>query len=77
MLSGRIVSVLRIERFLGLGVQQPMSSWGSMLNRAQNMLGRAPYMAIVPGVMIVLTVFSFNKLGDLIRVFVEPKAIER
>ena len=78
--TGDIASAIMIESslsFLGLGVQQPMSSWGSMLNRAQNMLGRAPYMAIVPGVMIILTVFSFNKLGDLIRVFVEPKAIER
>ncbi len=63
--------------FLGLGVQQPMSSWGSMLNRAQSVLGKAPYMAILPGVMILITVFSFNKLGDLIRVFAEPKAIER
>ncbi|MBQ8973352.1 MAG: ABC transporter permease [Clostridia bacterium] len=63
--------------FLGLGVQQPMSSWGSMLNRAQSVLGKAPYMALVPGIMIILTVFSFNKVGDLIRVFVEPKATEK
>ncbi len=78
--TGDIASAIMIESslsFLGLGVQQPMSSWGSMLNRAQSLLDRAPYMAIVPGVMIILTVFSFNKLGDLIRVFVEPKAIER
>lgn len=60
--------------FLGFGVQPPMSSWGSMLNRAQGMLGRAPYMAIVPGVMIILTVYSFNKIGDLIRVIAEPRA---
>ena len=63
--------------FLGMGVQQPMSSWGSMLNRAQEVLGKAPYMAILPGLMIIATVFSFNKIGDLIRVFAEPKAIER
>lgn len=63
--------------FLGLGVQQPLSSWGSMLNRAQSVLGRAPYMAILPGVMIILTVFSFNKIGDLVRVLIEPRAIEK
>ena len=63
--------------FLGFGVQAPMSSWGSMLNRAQSMLGRAPYMAIVPGVMIILTVYSFNKIGDLIRVIAEPRATEK
>ena len=75
-----IANAIMIESslsFLGLGVQQPMSSWGSMLNRAQNVLGKAPYMALIPGIMIILTVFSFNKLGDLIRVFVEPKAIEK
>ncbi|MGV3465167.1 MAG: ABC transporter permease [Heyndrickxia sp.] len=59
--------------FLGLGVQQPLSSWGSMLQTAQGNLGSAPYMAILPGVLIVLTVYSFNKLGDVLRMVVEPK----
>lgn len=59
--------------FLGLGIQQPMSSWGSLLQSAQGNLGTAPYMAILPGVLIILTVYSFNKLGDVMRVFVEPK----
>lgn len=75
-----IASAIMMESalsFLGLGVQQPMSSWGSMLSRAQEVLGKAPYMAILPGLMIIITVFSFNKLGDLIRVFAEPRAIER
>lgn len=63
--------------FLGLGVQQPMSSWGSMLQNAQSNLGNAPYMAILPGLLIVLTVYSFNKLGDVLRVFVEPKTSSR
>ncbi len=59
--------------FLGLGIQQPLSSWGSMLQNAQGNLGNAPYMAILPGLLIVLTVFSFNKLGDILRAIVEPK----
>lgn len=59
--------------FLGLGIQQPLSSWGSMLQTAQGSLGNAPYMAILPGLLIVLTVYSFNKLGDVLRVVVEPK----
>ena len=63
--------------FLGMGVQQPVSSWGSMLNRAQGYLSRAPYMAVIPGVMIICTVFSFNKIGDLIRVMIEPRAMEK
>jgi peptide/nickel transport system permease protein len=59
--------------FLGMGVQQPVSSWGSMLNRAQGVLGTAPYMAVLPGIMIILTVYSFNKLGSLVRIVVEPR----
>ena len=59
--------------FLGLGVQQPMSSWGSLLQSLQQYLQKAPYMAILPGILIILTVYSFNKLGDVLRVFVEPK----
>lgn len=59
--------------FLGLGVQQPMSSWGSLLQSSQQYLQKAPYMAILSGILIILTVYSFNKLGDVLRVFVEPK----
>lgn len=59
--------------FLGLGIQQPMSSWGSLLQQAQQYLQIAPYMAVLPGVLIILTVYSFNKLGDVLRVFVEPR----
>ncbi|GIN84617.1 peptide ABC transporter permease [Heyndrickxia sporothermodurans] len=59
--------------FLGLGIQQPLSSWGSMLQNAQGNLGNAPYMAIIPGLLIVLTVYSFNKMGDILRAVIEPK----
>lgn len=59
--------------FLGLGIQQPMSSWGSLLQQAQQYLQTAPYMAMLPGALIILTVYSFNKLGDVLRVFVEPR----
>lgn len=59
--------------FLNLGVQQPMSSWGSLLQSSQQYLQQAPLMAVVPGILIILTVYSFNKLGDVLRVFVEPK----
>lgn len=59
--------------FLGLGIQQPMSSWGNLLQNAQTNLQSAPYMAILPGVLIVFTIYSFNKLGNVLRVFVEPK----
>lgn len=59
--------------FLGLGVQQPNSSWGSMLKNAQGYIGESPHLAIFPGVLILLTVLSFNILGDIFRVAFEPK----
>ena len=61
--------------FLGLGIQQPMSSWGSLLQNAQSYMQNAIYMAILPGLLIVLTIFAFNKLGNLLRIFVEPRVM--
>lgn len=60
--------------FLGLGVKQPMASWGSMLQNAQSYLETAPHLAFIPGLFIVATVFAFNKVGDVLRLFVEPKS---
>lgn len=53
--------------FLGMGIQQPMASWGSLLQTAQSSLQRAPYMAIIPGLFIALTVFTFNNLGEALK----------
>lgn len=53
--------------FLGIGIQQPLASWGSLLQNAQSTLQSAPYMAILPGLFILLTIYSFNNVGDLIR----------
>lgn len=53
--------------FLGIGIQQPLASWGSLLQNAQTTLQSAPYMAILPGFFILLTIYSFNNIGDLVR----------
>lgn len=53
--------------FLGLGIQAPMASWGSLLESAQGSLARSPLLAVVPGLLIMLTVLSFNVLGDALR----------
>lgn len=58
--------------FLGLGVQAPAASWGSMLNNAQSYIGEASWLAMFPGILILLTVFSFNVLGDVFRTAFEP-----
>lgn len=53
--------------FLGYGIQPPLPSWGNMLNGAQQYLGSAPWLAIVPGLAITLAVTSFNFIGDGLR----------
>ncbi len=63
--------------FLGLGVQQPNSSWGSMLNNAQGYIGDATYLALFPGALILLTILSFNVLGDVFRRGLEPRDIHK
>jgi len=62
--------------FLGLGVQQPMASLGSMLQTAQARIGDKTYLAIFPGLMILLIVLSFNVLGDILRVALDPAQSE-
>jgi peptide/nickel transport system permease protein len=60
--------------FLGLGVQPPTASWGSMLYRAQGLMIQAPWVAIFPGLMILVTVMAINFLGDGLRDALDPRA---
>lgn len=53
--------------FLGVGIQQPMASWGSLLQTAQGSLQQLPHLALIPGLLIMGTVFSFNALGNTLR----------
>ena len=60
--------------FLGLGLQPPSPSWGSMLNAAQRFLANAPWMAVWPGLAIFVTVLAFNLLGDGLRDALDPRS---
>jgi peptide/nickel transport system permease protein len=53
--------------FLGLGVQPPNPSWGTMLGNATRFVEQAPFLAIVPGVTITLAVLAFNIVGDALQ----------
>ncbi|MEK6442495.1 ABC transporter permease [Pseudonocardia sp. T1-2H] len=53
--------------FLGLGVQPPDASWGSMIERGFRYTAAAPWLTIFPGLLIALTVLAFNLLGDGLR----------
>src|SRR5216110_3962859 len=59
--------------FLGLGVQPPTPSWGTMLNAAQQFLDSAPWMAWWPGLAIFALTLSFNLAGDGLRDLLDPK----
>jgi len=58
--------------FLGLGVQPPQASWGSMLESAQIWLTEAWWMWVPPGVLISITVLAFNFVGDGLRDALDP-----
>jgi ABC-type dipeptide/oligopeptide/nickel transport system permease subunit len=59
--------------FIGLGVQPPRPEWGAMLASARNRIRDYPHMVIIPGVFIMITVLSFNIIGDAIRDALDPK----
>ena len=60
--------------FLGLGVQPPTPTWGSMLRNAIGFLDTAMWMAWFPGIAIFVTVLGFNLLGDGLRDRLDPRA---
>lgn len=60
--------------FLGLGAQPPTAEWGSMLAQAQSQIQRAWWVAVFPGIAIVLAVLAINLVGDGLRDALDPKA---
>jgi peptide/nickel transport system permease protein len=64
--------------FLGLGPQDPATpEWGTMLTDVNDYLQAAPFLAIIPGVAIVLSVLGFNLIGDGLREALDPKLRDR
>ena len=59
--------------FLGLGQAPPEPSWGSMLRTGSGFLTHAPWMSVVPGLAILITVLGFNFLGDAVRDALDPR----
>lgn len=59
--------------YLGLGITPPTASWGNMLQRAQEYIWNASWLAVFPGVFIFVTVLSFNFLGDGLRDALDPR----
>jgi peptide/nickel transport system permease protein len=72
-MAGAILAEASLS-FLGLGIAPPTPSWGAMLNDGRNHLFDAPHMVVFPSVALVVTVLSFNFLGDALRDWLDPKS---
>ncbi len=59
--------------FLGLGVQPPQASWGSMISEARKFIRQNPEYSIFPGIALIITVLAFNLLGDALRDALDPR----
>ena len=71
---GTVVLVEASLSFLGLGIADPaLPTWGRMLFDARPVLSRQPLLAVWPGMLIALTVFGFNMLGDALRDILDPR----
>lgn len=70
---GSVILVESALSFLGFGIQQPVATWGNMLQDVQKDMFTAPWKALYPGLLIFLTVLAFNYLGDGLRDALDPR----
>jgi peptide/nickel transport system permease protein len=73
-LVAQMILVESAMSFLGVGVQPPLSTWGTMLRDGQDAFSVAPSLVLYPGALIVMTVFGFNLLGEGLRDALDPKS---
>jgi len=59
--------------FLGLGIQEPLTSWGVLISEGANQMETAPWMLIFPALFMAITLFCFNFIGDGLRDALDPK----
>jgi peptide/nickel transport system permease protein len=72
-MAGAVVAEASLS-FLGLGVQPPMPSWGTMLDAGRSHLFDAPHLTVFPGLAIALLVVGFNFAGEALREHLDPRA---
>ena len=63
--------------FLGLGVQPPDASWGQMINGGRQFIFQAPWLTIIPGLVVIVAVFAINLTGDGLRDILDPRSSQR
>jgi oligopeptide transport system permease protein len=59
--------------FLGLGIQEPLTSWGVLISEGKDQMEVAPWMLIFPATFMAVTLFCFNFIGDGLRDALDPK----
>jgi oligopeptide transport system permease protein len=69
----QVILVESFLSFLGLGVQEPMTSWGALVNDGAQAMETAPWALIFPAVFLALTLFCFNFIGDGLRDALDPR----
>ncbi|HEY2133898.1 MAG TPA: ABC transporter permease [Acetobacteraceae bacterium] len=74
---GRVILAESALSYLGVGIQPPATSWGSMLTNAQELISTAPLLALYPGLLILLTVIAINFLGDGLQAAIDPRSDPR
>ena len=70
----QVILVESFLSFLGLGVQEPMTSWGALVNEGAEQMESAPWMLIFPAAFLSVTLFCFNFLGDGLRDALDPRS---
>ncbi|HEY7905449.1 MAG TPA: ABC transporter permease subunit, partial [Wenzhouxiangella sp.] len=69
----QVILVESFLSFLGLGVQEPLTSWGALVNEGAQELETAPWSLLFPATFLAMTLFAFNFLGDGLRDALDPK----
>lgn len=77
LLVGNNIILESTLSFFGFGVQKPISTWGTMLAESQAYVFTTPVLVLVPGIAILITVLSFNLMGDGLRDALDPYLTER
>ena len=69
----KVILVESFLSFLGLGVQEPMTSWGALVNDGAALMESAPWTLFFPAMFLALTLFCFNFIGDGLRDALDPR----
>ncbi len=77
LLIGNNIILESVLSFFGFGIQPPTASWGNMINLGENLFDVNPFLVFIPGLLIFLTVLSFNLVGDGLRDALDPYMTER